>query len=500
MPETRPLTIAIAAMGGQGGGVLADWLIEVAEHGDHLVQCTSVPGVAQRTGATVYYLEMFPKSSLKNGRSPVMALMPVPGDVDIVLAGELMEAGRAAMRGFVSPDRTVLIASSHRDYAIGEKSAPGDGRADAATVLEAARGSAKDCIAFDMAALAEETGSVISSVLLGAIAGAGVLPFARERFEDAIRHSGVAVDRNLAGFSAGFERAARHEVQTQGEHAPGAAPATPQSTHPSIAGLLERIENEFDAPIRETLTHGVRRLVDYQDPAYAGLYLDRLLAVHDLDRRSGKDHLLTTETARHLALWMSYEDTIRVAELKTRASRFARARAEVRATPDQIVRLVEFMHPRVEEICDTLPAGLGRRILNTPWLRKFVGFFCRRGRQIRTTSVTGFLLLYFVSALKPMRRRTLRFALEDARIRDWLDGIVELAAADYGLAVEFARCQGLIKGYGDTHERGLRNFNAMVEALPAVRRSADSAARLRELRDAALADEDGAALRKAIQQ
>ena len=35
------------------------------------------------------------------------------------------------------------------------------------------------------------------------------------------------------------------------------------------------------------------------------------------------------ELARHLALWMSYEDTVRVAELKTRDTRFARVRAEL---------------------------------------------------------------------------------------------------------------------------------------------------------------------------
>ena len=48
-------------MGGEGGGVLADWIVDLAEHGGYLAQATSVPGVAQRTGATIYYLELFPK-------------------------------------------------------------------------------------------------------------------------------------------------------------------------------------------------------------------------------------------------------------------------------------------------------------------------------------------------------------------------------------------------------------------------------------------------------
>ena len=95
--KVRPITIAVVALGGEGGGVLADWIVDLANHGGYLAQATSVPGVAQRTGATVYYLELFPKSAAQAaGRDPVLALMPVPGDVDVVLASELMEGARAA--------------------------------------------------------------------------------------------------------------------------------------------------------------------------------------------------------------------------------------------------------------------------------------------------------------------------------------------------------------------------------------------------------------------
>src|SRR5262245_40649376 len=135
--QVRSIKIAILAMGGEGGGVLADWIVDLAEHGDHLVQATSVPGVAQRTGATIYYLELFPRSAARAaGKDPVLALMPVTGDVDIVIASELMEAGRAVQRGFVTPDNTTLIASTHRVYAMTEKIALGDGRIDPAPLLE----------------------------------------------------------------------------------------------------------------------------------------------------------------------------------------------------------------------------------------------------------------------------------------------------------------------------------------------------------------------------
>src|SRR5215470_11233691 len=143
MPS-KPIKLTIAALGGQGGGVLADWLIEIAEADGYIAQSTSVPGVAQRTGATIYYLEFFPRALAERaGREPIMALMPVPGDVDCVIASELVEAGRAIQRGLVTSDRTTLITSSHRSYAIAEKSAMGDGAADSPGLLTLVRSSAK---------------------------------------------------------------------------------------------------------------------------------------------------------------------------------------------------------------------------------------------------------------------------------------------------------------------------------------------------------------------
>src|SRR5438105_10428336 len=94
LPE-RPITILIAALGGEGGGVMADWLMEAATKSDLPAQATSIPGVAQRTGATTYYLEIYPAGKAElGGREPVLSLTPSPGNVDIMVASELVEAGR----------------------------------------------------------------------------------------------------------------------------------------------------------------------------------------------------------------------------------------------------------------------------------------------------------------------------------------------------------------------------------------------------------------------
>lgn len=501
---TRPITIAILAMGGQGGGVLSDWIVDLAERSGHLAQATSVPGVAQRTGATVYYVELFPEDVARQaGREPVLALMPVPGDVDVVLAAELMEAGRAINRGFVTPDRTTLIASTHRDYAIAEKMALGDGLVDHRKVIEAGKQAAKRFIYFDMAAMADQYQSVISSVLLGALAATDVLPFRREAYEEAIRRGGIGVDASLAAFAAAFERAQAGpdgEADSATASRTVAAPLASEPSHPEVAALQRRLR-ELPAQVLFFATEGVRRLIDYQDPAYAGLYLDRLEAVLEVDRRHGgadSGYLLGSETARYLALWMAYEDTIRVADLKTRSNRFRRFEQEVQARPDQLVYVTEFMHPRVEEICDTLPVGLGNWILGSPRIRGMVARMTQRGRFIHTTTVSGFTLLFLLARLRRFRRKTLRFSLEDARIEAWLRRAKALAAEDYTLALEVVRCQRLIKGYGDTYERGLRKFEAIMGAIDGLRRSGDAADAVRRLREAALADEEGAALRRLL--
>jgi indolepyruvate ferredoxin oxidoreductase beta subunit len=122
--QPRPISILIAALGGEGGGVLTDWLVAAAASRGFPVQSTSIPGVAQRTGATTYYVEIVPLPARELGRNrPVLALAPGVGDVDIVLASELMEAGRTIASGFVTPDRTLLIASTSRSYLVVEKMA-----------------------------------------------------------------------------------------------------------------------------------------------------------------------------------------------------------------------------------------------------------------------------------------------------------------------------------------------------------------------------------------
>jgi indolepyruvate ferredoxin oxidoreductase beta subunit len=497
-PAKHGITIAILAMGGEGGGVLADWLVDLAEQNGYYAQTTSVPGVAQRTGATVYYLEMFPEAATPAGRMPVMALSPIPGDVDVVIASELMEAGRALQRGLVTADRTTFVASTHRVYSMTERTAMGDGRVSADKLLAGGLAAAKQFITADFAQLAEATGSLISPALYGALAATGRLPFSRAQFESTISRGGVGVGSSLKAFAAGFDAAAK--ALTAPPPVAVAAPAVPvPPTGPKLAALSARIRANFAAANHATLTAGILRLADYQDVAYATRYLDLLKPLETtLPADTALAAELMDETARHLALWMSYEDTVRVADLKTRRSRFNRVGGEVKLSGAQHLGINEFLHPRIEEIADTLPATLGRWLLATRWARACVEPFTRKGRVVQTSSIRGYALLYAIAAMRPLRPKSLRFEVEHQRIGDWLATIARLTPSQPALALEIARAQRLVKGYGDTHARGWGNFQKIMDKLPQLRAMPQGAAQLKALVQAALADDSGQALEKLL--
>ncbi len=281
----KPLAIAILAMGGQGGGVLADWIVEVAEHEGWAAQSTSVPGVAQRTGATIYYIETLPP---RNGVAPVFSLMPTPGDVDVVMAAELMEAGRSVLRGLVTPDRTTLIASTHRAYAVAEKEKPGDGAGDSFVVVDALDFAARRTIAFDMEKLAVERGTMISSAMLGALAGSGALPFERSAYEDIVREGARGANASLAAFADAYDRARAGERE-----APNAGPVKrlddlpADAGHPGLNRLVARLRSDLPESAQALAFAGLKRIVDFQDVAYGDAYIDRLKTLAALDAANG---------------------------------------------------------------------------------------------------------------------------------------------------------------------------------------------------------------------
>jgi indolepyruvate ferredoxin oxidoreductase beta subunit len=505
-PARDPIIkLAILAVGGQGGGVISDWIVDLAERNGWYAQSTSVPGVAQRTGATIYYIEMVPEGE----GTPVLSLMPSPGDVDVVLAAELMEAGRAMQRGIVTPDRTTLIASTHRTLAVIEKVNPGTGIFDPEPVLDAARKSSRRFLGLDLERLAAENGSVISASLFGALAASNVLPFPRESFEETIAAGGRGAGASLKAFRAGYEATQRPEAegalsQSHTAAAPRSAIGTvygPEREVKGWAALCDSVARDFPEAARKMLQAGLEKVVDFQDARYGREYLDRLRLLTKRDREEGGEahgFRFTVEAAKYVANAMAYDDVIRVADLKTRAARFRRIEKEMSAGQDQVLRLTEFMHPRIEEVCGTMPARLGAFIMKRRGLVTALNQVVNKGRHVKTDTIRWFLALYFLGGLRRFRRATFRHRVEREHLEEWLSQAVKALRADYALGVQVLRCRRLIKGYSDTHERGESKYDRVLSALPILAGRNDAAEWLRRLIEAALKDENGEMLDGAL--
>lgn len=483
MSNSNIVKIAILAVGGQGGGVLTGWIVALAEANGWRVQSTAVAGVAQRTGATIYYLEMCPAGE----QPPVFALAPAAGDVDVLIAAELMEAGRAVLRGFVTPDRTTLIASTHRIHAVSEKVVPGDGQAPEDRVFAAMERSAKRVVAADFQRIAVEAGSVISASLFGALARAGVLPFPRQSFIGVVQDSGRGVDASLRAFEAALAEEQPSDEATETGRVP---PRGPNHLVAEWKALEARV-SELPGTVRQMADTGLRHVVDFQDLSYGKEYLDHLDQFVALDDGA---FVLSATAAKYLANAMVYDDIVRVADLKTRRARFARVRKEMRLDAGDVAHITEFMHPRIEEACGTMPSAVGAWIVARPRLARWLDRRINKGRHVRTSGLFWFAALYLIASLKRWRRGTYRHRVETEHLHKWLDLALNAAPRDRALATEILACRRLIKGYSDTHARGEAKFDKVLGALPAIKDNPNAAGMLRRLREAALQDVHGDAL------
>jgi indolepyruvate ferredoxin oxidoreductase beta subunit len=493
----RPLSILIAALGGEGGGVLTNWIVSAAGQSGCPVQSTSIPGVAQRTGATTYYVEILPISAHElNGRQPILALTPGVGDIDIVLASELLEAGRCVAGGFVTPERTTVLASTSRFFAMDEKIAMGDGRIDPDRLTEAITGHARAAVLIDMDALAKQSGALISAVMLGVLAGSGTLPIPAETFETAIRSDGKAVDGNLRGFRAGLDAA-------RGQTKNAAPDPKRRNATASIQDLEREIERTVPVAAQDIVREGVRRLASYQSASYARLYLDRLAIVREADERAKANGRLLRETARHLAVRMSFEDVVRVAAAKIAPERMARiAHDELRAGRNEPILVHDFLKPGLEELCQLLPPALARPLLSYATRKGWLGKF-HLGMEVNTTAVSGYLRFLLLAKLKALRPYGYRYAQEQEQIEIWLALVHDAAIMSAEIALEVAECARLVKGYGDTHARGIANFRIIETRVirPILSGQIDRARAVDAIssaRTAALLDPEGEGLARCL--
>jgi indolepyruvate ferredoxin oxidoreductase beta subunit len=270
---------------------------------------------------------------------------------------------------------------------------------------------------------------------------------------------------------------------------------------PSLAELESEIARLPEAA-RAFASEGVRRLAAYQDLAYARLYLDRLAPIRDADAKAEAGGRLVAETARHLAVRMSYEDVIRVAQAKIDPERMTRIVGQMGIQPEQPFGVTEFLKPGVEEFCSVLPHWLGGRILAFAERHPAFGR-AHWGMEINTGSVSGYGRFYLLAKLRALRPRTYRYREEQQSIEAWLRLVGQAAPLSAELALEIAECARLIKGYGDTHKRGTSNYRLIereliLPALAGAMPSRQAAEAIANARTAALLDPEGEALAKCL--
>ena len=496
---SQPISLLICALGGEGGGLLSEWLMHTARLSGYPAQSTSIPGVAQRTGATTYYIEVLPTPLVQlQGKAPVFSLNPVPGALDALVSSELLETTRQITLGLVSPERTRVFSSSARALTTLERMPMGDGRLDSAHLESVIHQFSKHAHVWDFGAMAQANGTMVSAVMLGVIAGSGLLPFAREHFEATLLGSGAHSAASLKGFAAGFVRVQNAQtVQAMlNDVHPDVQASSPTTSvdHPTLQALPTHV--------RELATLGYSRLCDYQSRAYAELYLQRLQTVLKAEEQADPSHAhgyqASREIARWLALWMAFDDIVRVADLKSRASRWQRVTREVKLQEDDVLHLYDHFKPGVPEFAALLPTWLAtalqrwdkQRVLRgqAPWALPL---------KIGTHSVVGMLALRTLASFQWLRPFGSRFHAEQADISQWLQAVCTGLQQDWSLGHEVAVCGRLIKGYGSTNERGRNNLQHILTHLAASQLHPDATWRstaVAQAREAALLDEAGSVL------
>ena len=438
MNAKSPLCVQIAALGGQGGGVLAEWLAEAARDAGYPAQMTSIPGVAQRTGATTYYFEMYPERDCPG--KPVFCLSPDADGLDLMIAMEPLEAARALELGLIT-ERTTVLSATVRIYSMAEKSIAGDGTLAANILFEALEGAAKTLIEIDLNALGGGAGGPGNAAMLGAIAAAAILPLEPENFRQAIRIKGVAVDSSLADFDAGL-----------GHHKASEQTGDTVTFDAAPAGLEKEIE-ALPESLQRLAGHACATLLDYQDENYARLLLTRFEPfAHSPDD-------LAQEILAKLAAWMAYEDVIRVAQLKTRPGRLARIRGEIGLDQSAPLSVIEFLKPGREEFASLMPPLICKIIMKGHATASTAGLSLR----LPTTSVLGFAALKFLAGLRGWRPRTYRYGIEHKAIERWLGVIAETMKSDPELALATAQLAVLARGYGGVRARGLGKINDLFD-------------------------------------
>ena len=242
-------------------------------------------------------------------------------------------------------------------------------------------------------------------------------------------------------------------------------------------------------PVMAVASDAIHLLIEYQGTAYAQLYVDRL---RRFVGKSGVDDVMLTEIARLMAARMSYEDLIRIAQLKL-AGVADRSRTQARS--------VDVRKFRLDELVSVLPAVIAEYLLDA---LEWAGWNHRNVKlRFSSKSWFGILRLKMGAGLRRWRRYSVRYAKERVWVERWLHMIDRSLTRQPAAASEIVQTATMIHGYGDVYRQGMADWSAIIDGLAkptfdGVLALPDLADAVAQARAAALPDPRQSALKRKI--
>jgi hypothetical protein len=239
------------------------------------------------------------------------------------------------------------------------------------------------------------------------------------------------------------------------------------------------------------VSEGIHRLMEYQGASYAQLYVNRLLR---FTGRPDVDEAMFGEIARLMAMRMSYEDPIRIAQLKL-------AEYEMNAGVPRAPFADDIRKFRLDELIGALPAAVAEPLLDAlewmGWTHKRVSI------RFSTRNRWGIRRLKIEAGLRRWRRFSVRYTRERAWVERWLHMISRSLEKQPNAASAIVQTANMIQGYGDGYRRGLSDWHAIIDGLAkptfdGVLPLADLAAAIAEARAAVTPDSRQVALKRTI--
>ena len=487
----RSVRVLIGTVGGQGGGLLCDWFVRGLLHAGWNAQSIGLLGLSQRAGSVIYYVEAAPQADV----APLFSSYAVPGDVDLVLSQEFLELGRILQGGFAKEGCTI-VANTYRYLGTLEKMPAEGGVYPTSVIKRAAEELASDSYLFHAQDLVVEAGlSHLSSnaALLGATVASKSFNLPAEPFERAIRESEVSVADNLKAFKLGYDgmrngtlpRSQFREAPTLDwqQIADDREKKLPKRDATGYRSLLHEAQARLPTALNRTLAEALYRLIDFQHLAYARAYVDRVVAMLETEKKAGggdETFPLTAAFARWLAEWLTYEDGPRVAQLKTRKSRFQQLRKEHQVKPGDAYLVEDFLAPDPPQLYGMLPVPLARLVRNLGhrWRADFDSISIPM--RVATSRVWGYYTMRVTAGMRRFRLGSYRHQQELILIDRWETAVRRWAVESIGLGVLAAEGARVIKGYGHVRDKALADLWTFLEdGLPLLKtldeRGADTA-------------------------